>query len=31
MIAVNADYAADYTLILPGADVALIPPPVSGG
>ena len=30
MIAVNADYAADYTLILPGADVALIPP-VSGG
>lgn len=30
MIAVNADYAADYTLILPGASVALIPP-VSGG
>ena len=30
MIAVNADYAADYTLIMPGANVALIPP-VSGG
>jgi CTP:molybdopterin cytidylyltransferase MocA/molybdopterin converting factor small subunit len=30
MIAVNADYAADSTLILPGANVALIPP-VSGG
>jgi molybdopterin converting factor subunit 1 len=30
MIAVNAEYAADTTLILPGANVALIPP-VSGG
>jgi CTP:molybdopterin cytidylyltransferase MocA/molybdopterin converting factor small subunit len=30
MIAVNTDYAGDYTLILPGANVALIPP-VSGG
>jgi CTP:molybdopterin cytidylyltransferase MocA/molybdopterin converting factor small subunit len=30
MIAVNTDYAGDCTLILPGANVALIPP-VSGG
>ncbi|MGC8639712.1 MAG: NTP transferase domain-containing protein [Isosphaeraceae bacterium] len=30
MIAVNAEYAADYTLIMPGANVAVIPP-VSGG
>jgi molybdopterin converting factor small subunit len=30
MIAVDSDYAADNTLILPGAQVAIIPP-VSGG